>query len=445
MVQAMLFIRDGCRSGRMQIGVSRGDGSRVSLLQTLLLHAESEYLFLMSKSQNTKTSTIAMGVTLGLAAGAWGVRKVQSFANKERVSTMIDWERAREIATNMNKTGTLTAAEREHLNHYYGELVDQCIPIITEYTGVQLPEAPDRTYAFDRVDWINANLTGFQRLFAPIEALNETKQGRHIFARAWHGVNQNLMTYEVGLLLGYMARRVMGQYDLAMFGREPVTDPGKLYFVEPNIRGIEQKLGLPKEDFRMWLALHETTHVFEFEAHPWVRQHFNSLLERYMQFLQQDSEFLSQGVRGLKVFADRIKNPEGEDKPSSWMEAIMDADQRALFNEMQALMSVIEGYSNHVMNAVGKDLLANYDEISRKFEERQKMRSQADQLFGRITGLNVKLEQYRQGEEFIDAVVECRGHSYAYKVWDKPEHLPSMVDLKDPAAWIRRIDQLTTV
>ena len=401
----------------------------------------------MSKSNSSSrvTSTAAVGVGLGVAAGAWGIRKVQDFANRERATTMIDWERAREIATNMNKTGTLTAAERTHLNGYYAELVEQCVPIITEYTGVSLPDNPDRTYAFDRVDWINANLDGFQTLFAPIEALNESKQGKNILSRAWHGVNQNLMSYEVGMLLGYMARRVMGQYDLAMFGREPVADPGKLYFVEPNIRGIERKLGLPKEDFRMWLALHETTHVFEFEAHPWVRQHFNALLDRYMQFLQQDTEFLKQGMRGLKVFADRVRNPgaDEESKPGSWMEAIMDADQRALFNEMQAMMSVIEGYSNHVMNAVGKNLLPNYDEISRKFEERQQLKSQADQLFARLTGLNVKMEQYRQGEEFIDAVVEKRGHAFAYKVWDKPEHLPTMAELKDADAWIARIDSLS--
>lgn len=397
----------------------------------------------MTTSSSNKNATIAVGATLGLAFGAWGIRKVQDFANRERATTMIDWERSRTIATNMNKTGTLTATERTHLNRYYGELVEECVPVISAYTGVSLPDNPDRIYAFDRVDWINANLEGFQRLFAPIEALNETKAGKNLLARAWHGVNQNLMSYEVGMLLGYMARRVMGQYDLAMFGREPVTDPGKLYFVEPNIRGIEQKLGLPKEDFRKWLALHETTHVFEFEAHPWVRQHFNALLERYMQFMQQDTEFLKQGMRGLKVFADRVRNQGDEERPGSWMEAIMDADQRGLFSEMQALMSVIEGYSNHVMNVVGKDLLPNYDEISRKFEERQQMRSQADQLFGKLTGLNVKLEQYRQGEEYIDAVVEKRGHTFAYKVWDKPEHLPTMAELKDPDIWIARIDQIS--
>lgn len=396
----------------------------------------------MTTSSSNKNATIAAGATLGLAVGAWGVRKVQEFANRERATTMIDWERSRTIATNMNKTGSLTATERTHLNRYYGELVEECVPVISAYTGVSLPDNPDRTFAFDRVDWINANLEGFQRLFAPIEALNETKAGKNLVARAWHGLNQNLMSYEVGMLLGYMARRVMGQYDLAMFGREPVTDPGKLYFVEPNIRGIEQKLGLPKEDFRKWLALHETTHVFEFEAHPWVRQHFNALLDRYMQFMQQDTEFLKQGLRGLKVFADRVRNQSDNERPGSWMEAIMDADQRDLFSEMQALMSVIEGYSNHVMNAVGKDLLPNYDEISRKFEQRQQMRSQADQLFGKLTGLNVKLEQYRQGEEFIDAVVETRGHAFAYRVWDRPEHLPTMAELKDPDAWITRIDRL---
>src|SRR5699024_4256621 len=101
-------------------------------------------------------------------------------------------------------------------------------------------------------------------------------------------------------------------------------------------------------------------------------------------------------------------------------------------------------YSNHVMNAVGKDLLSNYEEISRKFEERQALRSQSDQLFAKLTGLHVKMEQYRQGEEFIDAVVAARGHAFAYRVWDKPEHLPTMVELKNPQAWIDRIDSLVT-
>lgn len=387
-------------------------------------------------------SFVTAGAVMGAAAGVWAGKRIQAFAGKDRPEGMVDWERSREIATNMNKGDSLTAAEREELNAYYGDLVSKCIPIVSSYTGTSLPVEVERTYAFDRVDWINANLEGFQRMFEPIEALDTSSGARNVLAKAWNGVNQAVVSYEVGLLLGYMARRVLGQYDLALLGREPVTETGKLYYVEPNIRGIEKKLGLPREDFRMWLALHETTHAFEFEAHPWVRLHFNGLLDRYMNFLKQDTEFLKQGVQGLKVFAKRIRerDTDPEQSSGSWLEALMDDEQRALFSEMQALMSVIEGYSNHVMNAVGKGLLSNYDLISRRFEERQRQRSQADQLFARLTGLDVKMEQYRQGEEFVDAVVAERGHAFAHRVWDKPENLPTMKELKQPSLWISRMD-----
>jgi coenzyme F420 biosynthesis associated uncharacterized protein len=395
-----------------------------------------------SAGNGTARTLATAGAMMGAAAGVWAGKRIQQFAQKERPEGMVDWERSREIATNMNRGDSLTASEREELNAYYGALVATCVPIVSEYTGTTLPHEEERTYAFDRVDWINANLEGFQRMFAPIEALDPGSQGKNVLAKAWSGVNQVAVSYEVGLLLGYMARRVLGQYDLALLGREPVASNGKLYYVEPNIRGIEKKLGLPKEDFRMWLALHETTHAFEFEAHPWVRIHFNGLLDRYMNFLKQDTEFLRQGVQGLKVFAKRISEHDtsSEESSGSWLEALMDDEQRALFSEMQAMMSVIEGYSNHVMNAVGRDLLSNYELISRKFEERQRQRSQADQIFARLTGLDVKMEQYRQGEEFINAIVAERGHAFAHQVWDKPENLPTMKELRQPSLWIHRID-----
>lgn len=386
-------------------------------------------------------SYVAAGAMAGAALGVWAGKRVQAFAKKDRPEGMIDWNRSRDIATGMNKGDTLTATERDHLDRYYGELVAKCIPIVSEYTGTSLPTDTERTYAFDRVDWINANLEGFKRMFEPLESLDTGGGGKNMVAKAWTGVNQAILSYEVGLLLGYMARRVLGQYDLALLGREPVTSTGKLYYVEPNIRGTENKLGLPRDDFRMWLALHETTHAFEFEAHPWVRIHFNGLLDRYMSFLKQDAEFLKQGLQGLKVFAKRVQ--EGRDSAESsgsWLEALMDEEQRQLFSEMQALMCVIEGYSNHVMNAVGRDLLENYEMISRKFEERQKQRSQADQLFAKLTGLDVKMEQYRQGEEFINHIVEQRDHAFAHQVWDKPENLPTMEEIRNPVQWITRMD-----
>lgn len=391
------------------------------------------------KSPFRDRRVVAVGAVAGAAIGAWAGQRMRTFAQQERPQGMIDWERARATALNMNRGQTLTAIERERLDHYYGDLVQRCVPIVSDYTESHLPASEQRTFAFDRVDWINANLDGFKRMFAPIEEMDISRPGANVATRLWGGLNQSVLSYEVGLLLGYLARRVLGQYDLALLGREPVG-AGKLYYVEPNIRFLEQTLKLPKEDFRMWLALHETTHAFEFEAHPWVRIQFNTLLEKYMEFMKQDVEYLKQGFRGLKTIAGRARIKRSAD--SSWLEAVMTQDQRSLFQQMQAMMCVIEGYSNHVMNAVGKRLLPDYDLISKRFEERQKQRSPAEQLFARLTGLDVKMEQYRAGERFIDEVVKERGHDMARRVWEAPEYLPSMDEIRHPAKWIGRVDRL---
>ncbi|HYH13286.1 MAG TPA: zinc-dependent metalloprotease [Thermomicrobiales bacterium] len=391
--------------------------------------------------QSGSRSTLAAGVVLGAAALVWAGKRVQEFAKTDRPTGMVNWDRALEIALRMNKESALTAVERSELSAYYARLVDECVPLISDYTQTTLPESARETFAFDRVDWIHANLAGFQRMFAPIEDLDAGPgKNRNPVSKFVGGINQTVLSTEIGLLLGYMAKRVLGQYDLALLGREPVTS-GKLYYVEPNIRGIERKLDLPKDDFRMWLALHETTHAFEFEAYPWVREHFNGLLERYMGFMRDDAEYLKQGVEGVKVMMNRLRDGRNgdADDAGSWIEGFMNPEQRAVFVEMQALMCVIEGYSNHVMNAVGRDLLKTYDLISKRFEERQKQRSTGEKLFAQLTGLNVKMEQYRQGEAFVNAIVERHGRDAITRLWQGPESMPSMQEIRDPSQWSDRV------
>lgn len=250
---------------------------------------------------------IALGLVAGATAGAWASAKVRSAATAGGPTTLINWEQARTIAINMNRGQALTLTERDQLDAYYRELGQRSVPIVSAYTKSDLPRTLDQTFAFDRVDWINANIDGFRLMFAPLEELNPNKEGKQTVAAAlWGGLNQKMLSAELGFLLGYLARRVLGQYDLALLGREPVS-AGKLYYVEPNIRSVEQGLGLPAEEFRMWLALHETTHAFEFEAHPWVREHFNHLLEQYFEFLREDVGYLKQGMRGVRTLIDRAR------------------------------------------------------------------------------------------------------------------------------------------
>jgi coenzyme F420 biosynthesis associated uncharacterized protein len=383
---------------------------------------------------------LAAGLLAGVALGAWVGSRPRTALAPGRESPLIDWEQARTIAVNMNREGALTAPERSRLDTYYRDLVRRCVPIVSEYTGVELPSTLERTFAFDRVDWINANIVGFRQMLAPLEALNPEPEDQHTVATEMlSGVNRRIVSAELGVLLGYLARRVLGQYDLALLGREPVIT-GKLYYVEPNIRATERALKLPGADFRMWLALHETTHAFEFEVHPWLRDYFNGLLEQYFELLRQDAELLKRrGVQGLGIFVDRYRNrrPNG-----AWLEGLMTPEQRVIFDKMQATMCIVEGYSNHVMNAVGKQLLPTYAEIARKFELRQKQRTMAEQLFAQITGLNIKMEQYRLGEAFINRIVAERDHATARRVWQGPEFLPTMEEIRHPERWLARTDAL---
>jgi coenzyme F420 biosynthesis associated uncharacterized protein len=245
-------------------------------------------------------------------------------------------------------------------------------------------------------------------------------------------------------LLGYLARRVLGQYDLALLGREPIETTGKLYFVQPNIRNTERMLGIPSDQFRLWLALHETTHAFEFEAYPWVREHMNSMIQEYFTFLTEDIEYLKRGVSGLKAFWERSRDRNNADG-AGWIELVMTPDQRQLFSRMQATMAVVEGYSNYIMNAVGRDLMPDYHHIARRFEQRQRQKSSAEQFFIKLTGLDMKMEQYRLGEAFINEIVRQRGDRFAHRVWEGPEMLPTMTELRNPSEWIARIEGSNTL
>jgi coenzyme F420 biosynthesis associated uncharacterized protein len=333
------------------------------------------------------------------------------------------------------------AAWHETWEEYYAGMVDRCYPIITAEMGRDLPAPVDQIQAFSRTEWIDANIANFKQLFDHVEALYRRVQPTNSLGTALvGGLSQTMLSSQLGILMGYLARRVLGQYDLALLGKEPVS-AGKLYFVEPNISGVQTELGLDPDDFRLWIALHETTHAYEFEAYPWVREYFNSLLEQYISCL--GDEILQYGT-SLGGFRSMIERARASRKDGdSWIEVMMSPEQRILFSKLQAVMSIVEGYSNYIMNSVGERLLPTYATIKERIDQRAERRSPAEKLFIRITGLALKMEQYRLGESFINSVVAERGVATANRVWEGPEMLPTLEELRNPQAWLARVEGVT--
>jgi coenzyme F420 biosynthesis associated uncharacterized protein len=289
----------------------------------------------------------------------------------------------------------------------------------------------------DRPDWIRANVGNFQQLFEPVEeaygrSVSDGGPGALVLAPATRVV----LSSQFGLLIGYLARRVLGQYDVSLLGKEPVT-AGKLYFVEPNIRVLERTLGAPSAELRQWIALHEATHAHEFEVHPWVRTYLNSQLRSYLRSVVDD--MLGGAGRGpMSGMVTRLAMNIRQGH--NLFNALMTAQQREIVSRLQALMSLAEGYSNHVMNAVGRRTLPHFDEISRSLERRQRQRGRIEELFLRITGLKMKMEQYKLGEAFVDQVVGTRGIAFLNRAWEAPEYLPTEAEIKNPERWVARME-----
>jgi coenzyme F420 biosynthesis associated uncharacterized protein len=287
-----------------------------------------------------------------------------------------------------------------------------------------------------RAEWVHANVSTFARIFGNVEGELLTQvvpPGSGLIKSTMAIANRVITTRQIGYLLGFIGQHVLGQYDLALVSAE--SEPGRLLFVEENIRRAATALAVPLNPFRTWIALHETTHAFEFEAHPWLRPYLSQRLERQIKSLS--TGLLNVGNDDLPGRLGRALRDAGSG--GSWMEGLMSPEQQREFREIQAIMSLVEGFGDYVMDEVGRDLVPSVEVISARFHARREQRTGFERAMMRITGMDMKMEQYRKGEEFTRAVAEARGAEGLRMLWQGPEFLPSPDEIEAPSRWIDRV------
>jgi coenzyme F420 biosynthesis associated uncharacterized protein len=385
---------------------------------------------------------LSTGVMLGAAAGATWLagRALEERASRDAAANprLLNWDWARRIAVKLAQAGETvpwgSPADRERAREDYAGHVGRAMELVAEYTGIELPPSRAQVYVFDRAEWVDANLAQFELMFAPLDEAYAATLARMKGATTVGVFGQAMLSGQMGLLLGYLGQRVLGQYDLSLLGREPVTE-GRLYFVEPNMASLVRRYRLPGEEFRAWIALHEVTHAFEFEGHPWVREYMNTLLTDYLRSLAEDL-FGNRPGGALGTFAGRIK--DNLSASGHMLELMMSPEQRSAFQRLQALMALMEGYSNHVMQRVGTVHLKDHEVLRTTFESRARNRGAGERLFIKLTGLDVKLEQYALGERFCQQVVDARGIDFLNRVWEGPQRLPTLEEINAPERWVAR-------
>ena len=343
---------------------------------------------------------------------------------------MVDWGLVRQIAGFVAGGGPNGAQAPVRIDGL-AEAAAESERLVGAYTGLRPAGALPRAEAIDRRGWVEANVRSLRPVLDPLgDRLGAELGALAGPVRAVAGV---VVAAEVGLLFGYMSRHVLGQYELVLLD---AVGPARLLFVAPNLDEAVGHLNADREQLVRWVALHETTHALQFEGVPWLREHLSGLVRELLESAEVsiDAGKLLRLPSGsdLRTLVDAVRDGD-------LLSLVTGPEQRALLDRAQATMAVIEGYAEHVMDAIGEDLLPALPQLRAGLERRRAARSTASRWLARLLGLELKLRQYRLGKSFSDAVVAGGGIEALNRVWDGPERLPTLEELEDPARWVARV------
>ena len=349
----------------------------------------------------------------------------------------VDWALAERVA--VRAAGSEPFAESylsDSLQGDFDEATAEAEELVAEATGLRSLSGPARARVTDRAGWVHANISSFQRLLRPLT----DKLGERMGGSLTSGIARRAAGLEVGVLLGWMSGRVLGQYDLLVVDDPDVAAPDDqdlVYYVGPNVLALEKKFAFPPKEFRLWLALHEVTHRAQFTGVPWLREHYIGLVHQTLDSVDPDPKrFLDALVRVLgDIRAGRSPLAEG-----GIAHLLASPEQRAVIDKIGGLMSLLEGHGDVTMDRAGADRIPSSHRFARVLRERRANASPLAKVIQRLIGIEAKLNQYAHGERFIAEVERLGGGPTALDpVWQGPSWLPTMAEIRQPEEWLQRV------
>jgi coenzyme F420 biosynthesis associated uncharacterized protein len=349
----------------------------------------------------------------------------------------VDWQLAERVA--VRAAGREPFAE-SYLSHSlqadFDEATAQAEELVAATTGLRSLSGPARARVTDRAGWVSANINSFQRLLRPITEKLGDKLGSNLTS----GVTRKVGGLEVGMLLGWMSARVLGQYDMLIVEDPEQASPDDqdlVYYVGPNVLALEKRFAFPPKEFRLWLALHEVTHRAQFTGVPWLRGHYLGLVQQTLDSLDPDPK------RFLDALGKVVSDLRSGKKPlddGGLVTLFASPEQRAVLDRVGGLMSLLEGHGDITMDRAGADLIPSAHRFARVLRERRATSSPATKLVQRLIGLEAKINQYAQGERFIEEVERLGGGPDALDpVWRGASWLPTLAEIREPEEWLDRV------
>lgn len=345
----------------------------------------------------------------------------------------IDWGFATKVAKRVSGTDSFGGSyHAQSLDPDFAEFTAQAEELVASETGLHSLSGPARAKVASRHEWVEANVRSFQRLFKPMsERLGEKLNGPLAPAA------RRLAGAEVGSLLGWMSKRVLGQYDLMLAPDDNPQDQDVVYYVGPNVLSLEKRYGFPPREFRLWLALHEVTHRAQFTGVPWMREHYLALVNTTISVADPDPKRF---LEALKRAVGEIRDGRNPLHDGGIPTLIAGPEQRQAIEAVGGLMSLLEGHGDVTMDRAGGSLVPSSERFSRVLSQRRADVRGMARLIRQLIGIEAKMRQYEQGEAFIAHVERERGRSFLDRVWAAPERLPTLAEIRDPSLWVVRME-----
>ena len=387
------------------------------------------------------------GAALGLLLSG-GYIVARRFAARVQPD-IIDWRRTERIAHRIaarDPDGMLPAHAREALLEDYQALVRLSHDRIVPFIQLSVVSNRHEVEVLDRPLWVQRNLSTVQRLLHPLEDVYVDSIGANssTLFRLAHGSMQLTLSAQMGIVLGFLSRHVLGQFDMpflappALEGEPASESISRIYFVEPNIRRLQHRLEIPPDAFRLWIALHETTHAIQFQVAPWLAGYLGSLIESYVESFRELLRESRQPLRAMLLPGAEVK--DSRERLGGLMGLLTTPEQREMLVRVQGVMSLVEGYGNYIMDELGEQLIPGFPAMRQRLEARK--RGSLERALMRLLGFDLKLAQYRLGERFVRHVVAEESMSFLNQVWESEHTMPTLDEINAPEQWTERMRQV---
>lgn len=339
----------------------------------------------------------------------------------------VDWPVAVSVAANFSGTYPLEGTYHQaRLEQDLPDMVTRASALVSEETGLVAPGSPDVS-VIGRAGWVENNVASFSTLLAPVEEKLASHNG------VGGAIAGRIMGAEMGAVLGFLSRRVLGQYELVL----PAADGGNgdtVLFVGPNLLKMERDHAFRPDEFRFWVALHECTHRLQFTGVPWLRGYFFDLVEELVAASKPESGRIQRVAAEMRQAASEGRPLIGE---AGIFGVFATPEQREILDRVQALMALLEGHGHVVMDRVGERELVTQTRMSSVLKARRSDKRTAALM--RLIGLEMKLKQYEMGERFIKEVERRTSWDTLDLAWQSPESLPTLEEIDEPELWMQRI------